>query len=80
MGTDYDLSTEVLCGIQPETKMKKIQEIIDDIKLSLFLSLGKNLCFDEVTLHASEATDNVISVKFTNTFLERKELLTNNRK
>ena len=60
--------------------MKKIQEIIDDIKLRLFLSLGKRLCFDEVTLHASEATDNVISIKFTNTYLERKELLTNNRR
>ena len=80
MDTVYNLNSEILCSKQPKTKMNKIRETIDNIKLNLFLSLGKSLYFDEVTLHASEITDDVISVKFTNTPLERKELLTNNRK
>jgi len=55
--------------------MKKIKEIITDIKLSLFLWLGRSLHFDEVDLHTN-TTDDVISVKFTNTPLERDYLLT----
>ncbi len=48
--------------------MKKIQEIITNINLSLFLWLGKSLHFDEVDILTND-NDEVISVRFENSKL-----------
>ena len=48
--------------------MKKIKEIITDIKLSLFLWLGNSLHFDEVDIFTND-NDEVISVRFENSKL-----------
>ena len=48
--------------------MKKIKEIITDIKLSLFLWLGNSLHFDEVDILTND-NDEVISVRFENSKL-----------
>ena len=48
--------------------MKKIKEIITDIKLSLFLWLGNSLHFDEVDILTNDK-DEVISVRFENSKL-----------
>ena len=48
--------------------MKKIKEIITDIKLSLFLWLGNSLHFDEVDILTND-NDEVISVRVENSKL-----------
>ena len=48
--------------------MKKIKEIITDIKLSLFLWLGNSLHFDEVDILTND-NDEVITVRFENSKL-----------
>ena len=48
--------------------MKKIKEIITDMKLSLFLWLGNSLHFDEVDILTND-NDEVISVRFENSKL-----------
>ena len=48
--------------------MKKIKEIITNIKLSLFLWLGNSLHFDEVDILTND-NDEVISVRFENSKL-----------
>jgi len=45
-----------------------MKELINGLKLDLFLWLGRSLCFNEIDIHTN-TDDDVTSVKFTNTKL-----------